>query len=255
MDGNISQLVIYYRLLIITFFAVLFSVLVINSGDFYNKIFKPDTDSADFTSPDVPFKDRFGPITRYVGFFILFVVVFFIALMLVIYLVCVALTDADIKDRFKVAFEQKFKSFTWGKNGSAQFYIWFIIAFIMTLLFYLFYSLMNKSFLQEMRFPAAFGKAGEDSDPTADDPNRPQPKLFLMYYATFCLMVLCFGIILTSVTNNTDYIHLLVNLFAIIIFVVLIVTAFEFMLKRKPVFVVPIVLFVVFIIGSIWIVK
>ena len=248
--ASLKQLTISYRLLVITFFAVLCSVFTVNSGDIYDKLFKGD--AADFTYSDIPFKERMGPMSKLVGYFCLFTLVYFIAILIAIYLYYVAIEKQE-DDRFTHAFE-KFVPFIWGSHEDTvgAFYSWLIIATTVTILFFLFYSMMNKSFLQEMKFPSIFKADAED--PTGDDPARPQPKIFLIYYALFCMLVLCFGIILTSVgiDINYNYVLLIGNLLLMIVVVVLIVTAFESILKKNMLFIVSIVFLLLLYIATVY---
>jgi hypothetical protein len=244
MAASVSTLLVTYRLVIIAFFAFLFSLITVNSGEFYSKVFKDE--KGDFTSADVPFRDRFGPLTRYAGFFVLFVFVYFLAIVVFISLVYVINEKDKAKSVMKVL-EEKLLPVIWGKSDSPdtafQFYIWLLISTIMTLLFFLFYSLVNKSFLQEMKFPTFYGKDPAEADVTAEDADRPQPKIFLVFYALFCLMVLCFGVVLMSVGgSDTDYMLLIINLLSMIVLVVIMVTTYEMILRKNLLYIFMIVL-------------
>jgi len=216
------------------------------NGAFYERIF-PES-SADFTSIDVPFSERIGPIIKYVGFYMLFTYVYFIVVAFAIFLYY------GLKSTSKTAFSDALlvvkKMFIGdSQTGSARnFYMWFLVSTVFTFIFFMFYCMINKSFLQELKFPEYFGKAGE-----YDESNEvPQPKLFIVYYAVLCMAILCFGLVLSS-TRGNDTALIITTLITIIVFMVLIVATYGYLLKRNmPLMILMIVLYwaIIYIAGT-----
>lgn len=196
-----TNLILSNRLLFITFLAVIFAIMTLQ-GEMYGKIFPEDNPNSDFTNMDVPFNERLKLLVKYNGYFILFVLVYFISLILAIlgYFYMKASSDfPESPDHLDMAMD-KVKELIWKMNDhtSASFFKWLIVALLIVFLIFIIYSLLNKSFITEMMFPTSYSK-----DPNGFNPNElelptPQPKIYIVYYAIIVLTVICLGILLSS---------------------------------------------------------
>lgn len=232
MDSDFfNKLILNYRLLFIVFLSVIFSVLTVN-GDFYRRLFPEDSDVSDFTSATVPFKDRFSQISKFIGYFILFVLVYVAVVIIILFIYCYV-RENDGPNQMNNALVN-FIPLVWDNEGQTakSFYMWLIVALMFTYIFFILYSQMHKVFLQELLFPSTFRriKEGEEAQLDGEEPT-PQPRIFMWYYAVLVLMVLCFGILLTFI--NDDIFNIIVVLMTLVVLFTVMIAIIGFILKKR----------------------